>query len=948
MINLVWGKDPYHSLTLPAAAGLADTLSSRLQALGYTRSDGPRASTSLHLAIDEGASPPAAERAQKVLSAWIDGADRGESSLPIPLILSCEPHLYQQEGFDFPDEFLLGTTPLELPVLLARAQSLARIWGECFRADLLRDFVVGRLRELLQIEHHQDYTLLRTLYELEDWKGDPTSLQHLGWASSPDSPSRWLDRVDKARQPRIFADLFRETLSGLRSQVEQVQEMAKGRPPLNRLRELSDEVRKFLPKRSGAYVMDLPCLKPKVLIIDDEAKSVRDALSGFSLTREPLSSKVGDLVDLCPAVGIDITVSENIRFTEIRERLVQFLQCHGKGGLFADSRKMPRIEAADFILLDLSLRQGPREELGGIDILRLIRDRLPDLPVLIFSSFSDQRHVIHAIQTGASWFCAKSDADSVLSSLFELTQTVSWEKELKRRNPALTPEGIFARLSPLDSKRGEAPYRYICWKLVSDFPEGVIKVEPLGGGIGGALTLRVQVVQPTGQPEHGSPIVPLVVKIDRPYRMLGEQERYVRFISPYLENRVGRVGAKFVKAGRELAGISYTFSGSHQGSGGRLRRVTTRRLDEVLRENLRAAAPLPFTAYEPLFDELLGEVLGTIHSIAQSADRGWARDEFEEATTLRESFDLRLPVNLELRLQSISEPKFGREPEFTPDSEVRIFDSFIRDVTTHHVTIVAASGADRPDFAGPWSNVMRIKLRGPLVSFLAHHRSLRPTRRLAVTGRKIRSRREILGGLLGETVKAELEALGCADPILCLSEVLDILDKVERSGLSRVAIVHGDLNLGNVLVECSEGNRLPFPPHPWLIDFARTRRDSIVHDFAELEVDLLVTLLPGLGPFSALDLRDFFVALDYSPLDQPEAVRSSLGLRFLFEAASFVRSRAAHAGVSKREYLAALYLYYLVVLKIHANAIAGAEVKRTLCAFGASAAAIQLVRGGPA
>ena len=77
-------------------------------------------------------------------------------------------------------------------------------------------------------------------------------------------------------------------------------------------------------------------------------------------------------------------------------------------------------------------------------------------------------------------------------------------------------------------------------------------------------------------------------------------------------------------------------------------------------------------------------------------------------------------------------------------------------------------------------------------------------------------------------------------------------------------------------------------------------------------------------------------------------MRSNKALRFLFEAASFVRSRAAHSGVSKREYLAGLFLYYIIVLKIFTHSPDTATAgRRLLCGLGAFAAASHLIPGQP-
>ena len=59
----------------------------------------------------------------------------------------------------------------------------------------------------------------------------------------------------------------------------------------------------------------------------------------------------------------------------------------------------------DVVLMDVRL--GPGEDTGGIDACRTIRSELPEVTVLMFSSFSDRDAVLASIMAGAAGYLLK-------------------------------------------------------------------------------------------------------------------------------------------------------------------------------------------------------------------------------------------------------------------------------------------------------------------------------------------------------------------------------------------------------------------------------------------------------------------------------------------------------------------------------------------------------------
>jgi CRISPR-associated protein (TIGR02584 family) len=62
-----------------------------------------------------------------------------------------------------------------------------------------------------------------------------------------------------------------------------------------------------------------------------------------------------------------------------------------------------------------------------------------------------------------------------------------------------------------------------------------------------------------------------------------------------------------------------------------------------------------------------------------------------------------------------------------------------------------------------------------------------------------------------------------------------------------IGVIHGELNLQNVLVEYTDA-RLDEPRGAWLIDFACTRRGPVLFDYAKLEVELFTQVLSRVLP----------------------------------------------------------------------------------------------------
>ncbi len=73
--------------------------------------------------------------------------------------------------------------------------------------------------------------------------------------------------------------------------------------------------------------------------------------------------------------------------------------------------KLLAAESWDVVILDLKM-----PDVGGIDILKVIREQYPGLPVIILSSFSEHLYGVPSIRAGASAFLNKASAPSELAN----------------------------------------------------------------------------------------------------------------------------------------------------------------------------------------------------------------------------------------------------------------------------------------------------------------------------------------------------------------------------------------------------------------------------------------------------------------------------------------------------------------------------------------------------
>jgi len=108
----------------------------------------------------------------------------------------------------------------------------------------------------------------------------------------------------------------------------------------------------------------------------------------------------------------------------VRAGLRQFIaeepdiEVTGEAGSGDEVMAQLRDSEFDVLVLDISM-----PDRNGIDVLKLIRQRLPDLPVLILSTYPEDQYAINLIRAGASGYLTKESApDDLVKAIRTVAQ----------------------------------------------------------------------------------------------------------------------------------------------------------------------------------------------------------------------------------------------------------------------------------------------------------------------------------------------------------------------------------------------------------------------------------------------------------------------------------------------------------------------------------------------
>ena len=667
---------------------------------------------------------------------------------------------------------------------------------------------------------------------------------------------------------------------------------------------------KAQPRQTGAaFLAGHALCRMTALVIDDDVGK-KDADPCQKLAAAAIGQANSKLGSFIVFDGLHITSGDS-------SRLEDFLSGR-KTIIYRGGKRMETLTPTsfyDFFLLDLSF--GENDDVHfGYHVLWRLKTVCPDTPILIHSSFGQRSEVIMAIQQGADWYIQKSDTQKLANHLANRVARASW-------HASELPQHVTFDILPALSQKPDivAEFKYLWWKVTRDLPGTALRVTKLGGG-DNATTCKVE-KRIAEDWERASPVV---VKIDNPHAIRLERERYRRFIFPFISNYVGRVDFPVVCA-TSCAATGYTYAGAEFGRTlGHRPRLSS--YSSLLQRLLRKSSvrdediQLAIKPAQVLFDRILPK----IHQQDpqwDSAHYPYPNEFFDEFADRTWSFLFRMPARFEIELQAVGDAQNNPvwESELKIDAEITLHDAKLLEI------------AATPDYGGSAPTLKVIQMVSPAdggdprpYRFDAKPAPDNPVFRDMVFRRLSRFG---IRGIIRPNPKDEAE----------LADMRGLLLDTILQASPRFGIVHGDLHLDNILFDVEwEPDGIKIPGDPWLIDFGRTRRDSLVHDFALMEEAVATTLLSAdlFSTSSRLrnqQVNEFIHSWLFTTPWPPPSLKhdKTRRLELIYQLLRLIRNQAVVAGIAgtygdQNDYLAALGIYMQVPLKRRTTSEFGRDI----------------------
>ncbi|MBQ3288728.1 MAG: hypothetical protein IJH50_04890 [Kiritimatiellae bacterium] len=749
-----------------------------------------------------------------------------------------------------------------------------------------------------------------------------------------------------------------------------------------------------------------PTLKFRVLVVDDKAKEECVRLAGIHASNDIF---VFDAMEL---EGENIVQQAIVKFRELMESRWTF----------------------DFALLDLSLGEKPGSDLYGYQLIRLLHQFFPQMPVIVYSQFSDMGHIERAFQCGAKWFLKKGEAEKLPRHLCSMMRRIEWQKEWQVISAGLwewkSEQLETSRQRAFDARFSDSKeWQYLTYKCLEKYPGKMVVVCPMGDGQSTAATFRAF----KGYIRNGHPLqTPVIVKIDNVFNTRLEYERYFRFIRPYIANQSGRIDESERVLNDENAAIVYSFAGG-QGDGYEL--IS---LKEAIERDIKNRSSCSSESYDRAFDIIFDEILPRIHAVKPSLEfgpeddvdkalsdfpnRAFGEVNIEEVCSEKDerinsflaNWLYRMPIgrkleNAELIAQGMATEKtncyeFHRQGiidgrcviealDFKSKCTIVMTGANIDHVVKYRphtypcMTLWVDKRADEDIVLEEMIPAMVTqaieKLHGGDVMDLSAYRAAnefadilkRLMKEPLSAGRPsdgfykvvLKKEKEFAGKEFLEKWEAAFSRIDdkANTAFNVLPKLLDVAKELLRGSLAikimdcPAGIVHGDLNYTNIMLETKKplSGESAFTnckldvKNVWFIDFARTRRDLIAHDFNVLFTSTLGLLFDldvwrseetighdiyyqsackiwgerakvedtvSYSRFIETIFRTFIVKAVFDELDAvPDGMEHDERISLIFKILRRIRVAALKAGMSKESYAFTTALSCMVAARVY-------------------------------
>ncbi len=561
-----------------------------------------------------------------------------------------------------------------------------------------------------------------------------------------------------------------------------------------------------------------------------------------------------------------------------------------------------------FALLGLRFGEAEGIDLSGYQLLQILKRFFPRLPVIVCSFHDDMGKLARAFRNGAKWFLRKEELPDLPRILHSLLTRREWGPEWRTIQECNLVAFDFEQVRGTKefTSRFDAARQYLTYKCLEKYPGRTIRITPMSGGLSSAVTFKA--VKVTGQ-KSAMLQMPLVVKIDTLANTRMEYERYFRFVRPYIPNDSGRVENPERVIDRHHSAIVYTFAGTDVGAG--------RLLDmkSILMSELKGACD--FRNVRQHFDELFCSIMPRLHHVSPDVELGELSDltsfpNPELGETARTGFLGNWISRISVR-RRIDNVAFEKQSDSSSKKDLIGLEYFTSYDNGEQCAIEAYD-----------DEKMTVVLTGPDVDRVVRNRALglRTGAMLWIDNSRFRYYGKDAGG-----------RRTCLYPVECDEVLLPLMEKpipgygklpglvgriqalvAADVGGTRfgcpVGIVHGDLNYANVMIEKRIAPvRSRAISDVWLIDFARTRRDLIVHDFA-----VMFAATVGLVD---QDLSGIVVRAVFAKGDRlPPTLTADRRVGFIYAILRRIRRAALAAGVSQDMFALAAALSLMMTFRM--------------------------------
>ena len=561
-----------------------------------------------------------------------------------------------------------------------------------------------------------------------------------------------------------------------------------------------------------------------------------------------------------------------------------------------------------FALLGLRLGEAEGMDLFGYQLLPNLKRFFPRLPVIVCSFHDDMGKLARAFRNGAKWFLRKEELPDLPRILHSLLTRREWEPEWRTIQECDLVSFDFEQVRGTKdfASRFDAARRYLAYKCLEKYPGRTIRITPMSGGLSSAVTFKA--VKVTGRRSEMLQM-PLIVKIDTLANTRMEYERYFRFIRPYIPNDSGRVENPERVIDRHHSAIVYTFAGSDVGAG-RLLDMKSILMSELMGD-------CDFSNVRQHFDELFSTIMPRLHRVSPDVELGELSDltsfpnpelgELERAGFLG-NWISRISVR-----RTIENVVFEKQSDSSSKKKLVGFEYFTSYDNGEQCAIEAYD-----------EEKMTVVLTGPNVDEVVRNRSqgLRTGAMLWIDNNRFH-----YYGTGSDGRRMCFYPVGCDEllpplmekPIPDYDKLPELVERIHALvgadvGGKRfrcpVGIVHGDLNYANVMIE---KRILPVRSRAisdvWLIDFARTRRDLIMHDFA-------VMFAATVGLLD-IDLSNIVVRAVFAKGDRlPPTQMTDRRIAFIYAILRRIRRAALAAGVSQDMFALGIALSLMMTFRM--------------------------------